>query len=241
MKRAYMIALISALGGVLVHLMVLLVIQVEMPGRRTAVNTPTSIHFVGQTGKSTSESFLGQAALNDSAPLFMPTVWNSASDLSRVACLQAATRIFEPFPPQLALLQTRPSEPLDCSGTMEPIDSRLPDGAAFYMARFGRVPPGPARAVSPGPNIRVELIGNAAGDPSLIQRIPEDLAGIVPLSLWNPIKMFLHLENGTPVGLPLLSQSSGFAEWDIALQQYFQELEFYHPLKDGYYQIWVYP
>ena len=241
MKRAYTIAIISVIGGVLVHLMVMLVIQVKMPARQSAGPKSAVVRFIGELGDTTSESVIDQAVLHDSAPLFMPTRWNLASDTGKVASLQSATRIFEPFQPQLLLVGTRPAAPLAGTSTASGGTSRLPGGSAFYLARFGRKVARPVTAISPGPTLRADLMEASNPRPAHKRQLPAELATSAPPSLWNPVKMFLQMENGMPVGVPLLSQSSGFADWDASLQRYFMQLDFYLQLDNGYYQIWVYP
>ncbi len=241
MKRAYTIAVVSMLGGLLVHMMVLLVIKVEMPAPKRPAARPAAVKYIGDLVEAGSGPVIEQADLSDSAPLFMPTSWNSASNLTQVASLQSATRIFEPFPPELALTGTSPVMPSAAvnAGSGQPL--RLPTGPAFYMARFGREVPRQITAVSPGPTLRIANIQSGGQDSADGDVVPVTLAETAPQSLWNPVKMFLQIQNGIPVGLPLLSQSSGFADWDAALQRYFASLEFYRQLDDGYFQIWVYP
>jgi len=59
--------------------------------------------------------------------------------------------------------------------------------------------------------------------------------------MWGPVQFFLHVSEGLPVGLPLLGQSSGFAEWDEVLQGFIGSLDFYRNLGDGYYRLAVFP
>jgi hypothetical protein len=241
MKRFYTIAIISVLGGLLVHLTVLLVIQIEIPSRARPDYGRTSVRFVGDLGNASSASVADQAALNDSAPLFIPTRWNSASNMSEVASLQSATRIFEPFPSQITLFESRPVAPMSRAATNNPQSALLPEGSAFFMARYGRKVAPAAKSVSPGPAASLTRIGPIDGEDPIRRQLPADLVTSSPASLWNPVRLFLHLEDGLPVGLPLLSQSSGYADWDSSLRAYFVQSDFYRRMNDGYYQIWVYP
>ena len=242
MKRAYAIAALSFIGGITVHLMVILVIQVENPLVRQLENQQAPIRYVGNLRKDAARSIHEQAALNDSAPLFMPTRWNLVSEVSDVASLKEATEIFQPFPARLSLLGAGPAS-LDPSGSRgDPQKFRLPHGSAFVLSRYGRRPDSGQLPVSAGASFVVRSLDTPDSEHTRhALELPEEILSNAPPSLWNPVQILLHLSGGLPIGLPMVGQSSGFAEWDASLQAHFSSLGFYRGHRDGYYQIWVYP
>ena len=241
MKSVYAIAVLSILGGLLVHLMVLLVIHIEGPVVRLPQEPPQEVKFIGSLSRDAMPSVIEQAALNDSAPLFMPTEWNLVSDMSNVASLQSATEIFEPFSPLLSLVDARPIAPMNAGRTDQSRDVWLPSGSAFFLSRYGRKAVEIPSITSEGVSFSVNQVDSSSRNSLNEQKFPLEVAASAPESLWNPVRLFLHLKGGVPIGLPLIAQGSGFVDWDASLQAYFTELAFYHQLNDGYYQIWVYP
>lgn len=241
MKRAYAIASLSVLGGVMVHLMVLLVLQIEGPSARDPYPGQAPIQYVGGLGSGADPALIQRATLRDSAPLFMPTKWNLVSQMDEVASLNQATEIFEPFAPILNLGQSNPVQPagIPLSGGVSRL--RLPDGPAFFLSRFGQLETATVAPEIAGPAFLVSRVGATASSDPGNTPLPPNLVAQAPPGLWNPVQFFLQMENGVPVGLPMVAQSSGFVGWDQSLQRHFTGLGFYRMLKDGYYQIWVYP
>ena len=241
MKSVRAIALFSIIGGILIHLAVFLVIRIEGPGDPAHRDEPPPVRYVGSPGGRDSPVLQQQAALFDSAPLFMPTQWNLVSEMSDVASLREATEIFGRFPPALRLPAYEP--PLPGPGSVQEIipGPLLPDGPRFYLARFGREASSPVYAASEGPGVRVEKLsgpqrGHLQGSP-----LPEPLSALAPSAFWGPARFYLHLSGGIPVGRALLIQSSGFPEWDEALHSFLGSLAFYRLLDDGYYRLSVFP
>lgn len=242
MKRIYTIATLSILGGLLLHLAVFMVIRVEGPVSRDPFPRQAPIRFVGDLDGDAAPAVLEQAALNDSAPLFMPTRWNLVSEVSEVASLKEATEIFQTFPAHLQLLETRPTS-LDLDQSLPGTAGfRLPEGSAFVLARYGRGEGSVSLPVSIGATYAVTRIDVPRAEVSSVGAgLSPQIGQSAPPSLWNPVQIFLQLNGGMPVGVPMVGQSSGFAAWDATLQDYFSSLEFYVTRSDGYYQIWVYP
>ncbi len=241
MKSAYAIAILSIIGGLLVHLMVLLVIRIEGPQSKQPDPDLHRVQYLGNLGEDTAPAIIDQAVLNDSAPLFMPTEWNPVSEMSNVASLQSATEIFEPFTPQLSIVDAKPTSPTQGRVRIDGQSSRLPQGSAFVLSRFGRKEQKSLTSISRGVSFSVVQVGLLSDISYEDHNLPVSMLASAPGSLWNPVQLFLHLQKGVPIGLPLVAQSSGFADWDTSLQGYFTQLSFYRQLKDGYYQIWVYP
>ncbi|MEX0332756.1 MAG: hypothetical protein AB3N64_15180 [Puniceicoccaceae bacterium] len=239
MKRLTATAVVSILGGTLIHLAVLTVIRIEAPVSRTPYEITTAVSYVGDLNREAAPAFLEQAALFDSAPLFMPTRWNPASRMAEVASLKEATEIFDRFPARLRLPEFEPHFP-GAPGMVLP-EPTLPQGPAFALARYGRVPSTSGDILSPGPTVQITSLRGPRAEIPETTSLPEGIQGLSPPALWTPVQLYLHVSEGLPVGIPLLAQSSGFIDWDQALQGFVTSMDFYGQLGDGYYHLLVYP
>ena len=240
MKRITATAAVSILGGILIHLAVLTVVHIEAPRLRQPLQDTTQVRYVGSLNRETAPSILQQAALFDSAPLFMPTRWNPGSQMAGVASLKEATEIFERFPALLSLPEFEPAFPGGRWATTGQV-REFPGGPAFALSRLGRKPATATRATSPGPSIQVKQLDLAVSGAPPGTVLPASLQALAPPTMWPPVQFYFHISEGLPAGLPLLAQSSGFADWDQALQSFISSLGFYRQLNDGYYHLWVYP
>ncbi len=241
MKRFSSIAYASILGGILLHLAVFTVIRIQVPPERARFKQPAEIHFMGNLDEDAEPAILQQAALLDSAPLFMPTQWNPVSEMSEVASLRGATELFDAYPADLQLPFARPLSPGSYGGKTASVEEQLPDGPAFILSRLGLVRPEKSEIRSPGSTVVIERLDSASPllYPSSV--IPSELQDQAPPALWNPVSFFFQLSDGWPAGLPVLAQSSGFPDWDESLQGYVSSLGFYRNLEDGYYRLSVFP
>ena len=241
MKRLRTIATISILGGVLIHMAVFMVIRIESPIQGRELPPQAEVVYVGNLGGQAGPSILQQAALLDSAPLFMPTRWNLASEMDEVASLKEATEIFDPFPARVLLPEARPSFPREGAPDASPGTDPLPEGPAFVLSRFGRSPAMPPVAVSRGPSVLIQGLTRSDAADAVSRVLPAAIQATAPPVLWSPVYFYIQMAEGIPSGAALLAQSSGFAEWDETLKDFFNSLDFYRNLGDGYYRLAVFP
>jgi len=241
MKLPGSIAGLAVLGGLAVHLSLLLVLRIELPEPPAPFPRQMEIHFIGDLHSGSDPLLQQQALLFDSAPLFMPTRWSAAGDLSGVASLQDATRVFSPFPPELRLPHARLPQVAD-SGTAGPEHAlRLPAEPAFILAGVRHPPGSIPGADHSGPQLRaLRLDRTGAGAPADLA-LPAALRSLAPGALWTPARFYLQLSGGFVAGEPVLSQSSGFSEWDQVLQDFIRSLDFHRLFSDGYFQVSVFP
>ena len=240
MKRLLPIALLTILLGLLAHLAVFFIVQIESPPVPDAQEARTVIEFVGDLGQGQDPVLREQALLRDSAPVFMPTRWNLASEMTGVASLREATEVFAPFPARIRLREAGPGS-FDGEKPPSKREYFLPHEAGFFLSLFGRNEI-PLREVSPSyPAIIAERMGTEV--PVWLDRspLPNSLEALRPAALWNPGRLFLQVREGRVFGVPLIARSTGFTEWDQALQDYLASLAFYSRLDDGYYRITAYP
>ncbi|MEX0321129.1 MAG: hypothetical protein AB3N63_03160 [Puniceicoccaceae bacterium] len=240
-RRSSSIAYASILGGIMIHLAVFTVIRVQGPAEREQFKQPAEIHFMGNLDEDAKPEILQQAALLDSAPLFMPTQWNPVSEMSEVASLRGATELFAAFPAELQLPSSVPPAPGTYANSNFSADYPLPAGPAFVLSRMGQVRPNQQRLPSPGSTVVIEQLDSASATANPKTILPAELQQQAPPALWTPVSFYFQLSDGWPAGLPVLAQSSGFPDWDDSLQSYVSTLGFYRNLADGYYRLSVFP
>lgn len=186
-----------------------------------------------------------QAVLLDSAPLFMPTPWNQASNLDEVASLREATEVFSPYPAAAKLPGDLVSFERD-DDLEEVMDGGVPGllgapDSGLVLAVLGRedAPLPEAEAVLPSALV-LGLSGEGAGHLERIS-LSEALSAKQPEELWSLASFYLQVRYGSPVGVPTLAGSSGYPQWDQQLRDYLGEPRFWHRWPDGYYRVQIYP
>ena len=240
MKPVKTIAWFSVLGGLILHLSILVVIRVEGPLQPSLPESSAEVRYVGQENHIQGEIYGERALLLDSAPLFMPTRWNAVSEMSKVASLRELTEIFDPYAASIQLSEVDLAFPETSIHEITPA-LLLPPESDFVLSRFEQSPL-PAPSVASGRvSVSIRSAGGREIDMPSGLYLPEPLQMKAPRSLWPPVRCYLHIRQGRPVGTPMLAQRSGILEWDNALKRHFQTLDFYHCLADGYYLVQVFP
>jgi len=242
MKRSLTLAVFVGIGGVLLHLGALLVVDVAFFAQKTPPEATVPISNMAFLPVQSNQGPGENRLLNDSAPLFMPTRWNPSADLSEVASLREATEVFERYGARLNLPQTLPDMArFSFNQAGGPLDLPLPAGSSFILSPLDRQIAEMADVPSQPPLVLAVNL-NATPYPSISESyLPERLLSAAPESLWEPFQCLLDLSGGSPAGLPLLEMSSGNATWDEALRQYVHSLQYYRILKNGYYRITIFP
>ncbi|MFO7726240.1 MAG: hypothetical protein R6V45_11890 [Oceanipulchritudo sp.] len=240
MKPLLPIALLTVVLGLVAHVGVFFFFRIERPSVPESAAEPTVMEFVGDLDRGRDPVLREQALLRDSAPVFMPTRWNLASEMAGVASLRESTEVFASFPAHIRLPDEVP-ESLDPDPEPFLFSQLLPEDPQFYLSLLGR-----NEAISGGgspsrPSWKAERIGRDAVVVKEDNPLPAVLEAVRPEALWNPAQFFLQIHEGKAVGVPLIARSTGFTEWDQALQDYAGSLEFYARLEDGYYRITIYP
>ena len=243
MNRLRLLLGLAVLGGLAIHVVLLLAPWKE---RDLPAEDPDSLGVLYFPRNGAADpSLREQATLFDSAPLFMPTRWNSASRYGNVTSLREATDLFIPYPARVRLPADPPalfprSVP-DPSG-LSPASGEDPEGIPdWLLARYGREPARPLPAVEPSGPVRIDRLSGPSTLPRQYVPLPADLAMSSPRELWQPAVFHLHLHHGSVVGRAVRRESSGFPEWDGALARYFSSPSFAGKLPDGYYRILVFP
>jgi hypothetical protein len=241
MRRLLPFAAIAVMGGFMLHIGIFYLIRIEVPVPRSVPEDPVSVDYLGDLGIRADPALRSQAVLRDSAPLFMPTRWNLVSQMGNVASLREATEVFAPYPPELTLPDSAPGSfpaEVDESRVRETLLSARPE---FYLSRYGRQARESIATPDSSPSALAQPLAGKLASPVRLESLPEGLRERAPETLWAPFQIYLQLVNGMPSGRPVIAQSSGFSDWDEALQDFVGSLDFYHSLQSGYYRITVYP
>lgn len=211
--------------------------EMLVPGEQTG---DAKVLFLGDRTGELVEVLEAEMDLRDSTPLFMPTVYNAASDLSGLRRLQDEAEAFRGYAADLLLplepFPEFPREPADLN-----LEAFVPSGTSFFLSRYKRQPFVPE---SPDAANRLLVVGRCLDCPQALtfrQSIEGLEAGLVPMGLWQPLVAYLHLIQGRTTGPPLLSSRSGYPDWDAHLLTLISREMSFPLFPDGYYQITIEP
>lgn len=228
---------ISLLLGVCVHLAGFLVFRVISNPLPTREESRPFVRYVSSDTLLSGVELEEQAALFDSAPLFIPGQWNAAHNL-------------HPPSRDRVLLRFPAYEPkIDFSSALVP--SSLPVGQTYAVKepvdllklRYWDLFRGFGQLAANLPQL--EEVGVFAEVRSLagevLRTVPVDVE-LVSLQAIQPAVYFLRVESaGRAVGRATLSASSGDVAFDAAVYTWLAESGFAAGLPDGMFEIRVYP
>jgi hypothetical protein len=157
-----------------------------------------------------------QAHLFDSAPLFLPTRWNSASSPVVRGLEQSPGDLFNPFPARLSYGEA--DFGLGTSGgerAKPPLESLKIFGDQTHTV-FGR---GEVDQPALDPRFAViEVFDFAHGQIVFRDSVSSSEAPVIPSRLWRPVDFLLQVEPIGVVGEPVLLGGSGVEEVDQFLR-----------------------
>lgn len=237
--RLRRIILSAIIGGVGLQLLIFVVLPVlpDLVGG-PAFRVP-ALHYRGAQGTSADPVLLEQAALADSAPLFLPTVWNSAADLSAIR-RPAPSALFPPFPDQITLSTSRPPPAAESEATGDPFQPGLLLAIERwpFMKGFGET------------NVPVEPLSPRSACLRFRQTGADSFSRIVSLAAteegnpgdgWTPARYYLLVDATGPIGEPLVGRSSGDEAADAWLGRKLRDPTLVAGLPVGYYEVLAEP
>lgn len=177
-----------------------------------------------------------QALLLDSAPLFLPTAWNTAPAWQERVEAAPDPNLFEAFPDEVTLQQDAMRPELPASTVADGLEQA---GALDPLAALGRAsrstPALPARSaffeIREMETGRIIASGAIQGDDALTA---------VPM-VWQPAEFLFRASPEGIVGAPLQSQGSGNDGVDGALRALITRSPRIQTLPPGYYSITIGP
>ena len=224
--------------GVFVHLLGFLAFHVVSNPLPTREPIQPFVQYVSPGTLLSGAALEEQAALFDSAPLFVPGKWNASHNLrpiSRERTLLSFDAYGEPRSDFSSGLISK-GLPLGLNfAVTEPVDLL----ALRYWDLFGGI--GQTASVveqleDTGVFVEVRTV-----EGSVVQTVPVELA-VLSLQAMQPTTYFLGVEaGGRALGRPTLSASSGDTAFDTAAYTWLVDSGFTNGLPAGFFEIRVYP
>jgi hypothetical protein len=224
--------------GVFAHLLGFLVFRVVSNPLPTSEAIPPFVQYVSPSKLLSGAALEEQAALFDSAPLFVPGKWNASHNLrpsSRERSLLSFDAYGEPRGDFSSDLISK-GLPLGLNfAVTEPVDLL----ALRYWDLFGGIGlTAPVVEQLEGTGVFVEV---RTVEGRVVQTVPVDLA-VLSMRAIQPTTYFLGVEaGGRALGRPTLSVSSGDTAFDTAAYSWLVESGFTAGLPIGFFEIRVYP
>ena len=229
---------LSLLLGVCVHLVGFLVFRVisnPLPSRDA---TPAFVQYVSPNSLLSGAALEEQAALFDSAPLFVPGQWNAAHNLQPPSLERALLRFPAYGEPQSDFSSALVSDGLPVGlsyAVSEPVD--------LLALRYWNLFRGVGQDASPiealeTTGVFAEVRTMQGG---VIRTAPVKVE-VLSMQAMQPATYFLRVEaEGRVIGRPTLSVSSGDAAFDAAAYTWLIDSGFTASLPAGFLEIRVYP
>lgn len=187
-----------------------------------------------QSTDAEMDLLLEQAFLSDSAPLFLPTRWNSAFAPVVRALEQRPPELFDLFPARFSYGEG--DFGLRAIETEEPeLNVALLDalGGTPYLP-FGRESVGAPSLTRRFASLEVARPGEEV---VLVEVLPEEDAPAGAGQFWRPAEFLVHVENVGVVGEPILLEGSGVEEIDQALREGIRSILRERMLDSGYFRV----
>jgi hypothetical protein len=226
------------LFGVCVHLLGFLIFRVVSNPLPTREAIPPFVQYVSPSTLLSGAALEEQAALFDSAPLFVPGKWNASHNLRPLS----RERTLLSFPaygePQSDFSSALISEGLPLglkSAVTKPVDLL----ALRYWDLFrgiGQTAPVVEEFQGTGVFVEVRTL-----EGRVVQTVSTDLA-VLSMQAIQPTTYFQGVDaTGRALGRPTLSVSSGDATFDTVAYDWLVESGFSAGLPAGFFEIRVYP
>lgn len=227
--------LVAAMAAVLVHAVGLLAFKVTTEPDDGNRALPEA-YLQYPRGDASARDM---AALFDTAPVFLPTEWNYASNYTVPGIKEQGIDLFESFPASIQLNAVTLEEVI---GPVKPEMTAsadiLKDGLLASFETFGREES--SVAVSEVQSGLVEVRDMRNGELVRSWNLPARFDDILRNDLFLAVFQ-VTVDVLGPVGEPLLLQGTGAGETDEALRDYLSDPLLFAGFSSGYYRINVGP
>ncbi|MDP4609991.1 MAG: hypothetical protein NWT02_02265 [Opitutales bacterium] len=231
---------VALMVGIAVHLAGFLIFRVVSNPLPTRDDRAAFVRYVSAGSLAGDLALEEQAQLFDSAPLFVPTQWNAAQNVS----LAQRDRVRERFPefePAIDLLKA-----LDNSDALiGSVDSVQQPGDLLasrfwvFFERFGQSDHAVQAFADVGHFAEIAVVGSAAQSAVTLD-CPMEFTDPAPVN--EPVQFYLRVGgDGRRLGEPLVSKSSGNEAFDRAARRWLQLPATVGRLPAGYLSVTVYP
>ena len=228
---------VSLLLGICIHLAGFLVFRVSSDPLPSREAVEPFVQFVSPETLASGAELDEQAALFDSAPLFIAGQWNAAHNLSIPRDDRSLQR-FPAYQPEMNV-----ASELIPEGTSLGPNYAVREPFDLLASRFWDLFRG--IELSESNPVQLDAVGVFAEVRSLTGQVIQSRRVDVDLSTSQaiqPVRFFVRLEaGGRLLGTPTLSVSSGFSEFDEVAYDWLVDSGFAASLDAGYFEVIVYP
>lgn len=233
---------IALLLGVLLHLSGFFIFRVIFNPLPSSEEGAAFIALVPTDVEDDEDELIEQASLFDSAPLFIPGEWSSASNVFSSRVLQD-WQVLPDFEPSIELKEEVQPDRLSLpviAAVEEPsdlLDFRFWDlFSAFGQGEIQMEAPGAWNSLA----VATVISGNGEYSPGSSIHLEADLAS--GEFAMRPLVYFLNMSApGLPLGDPLLRQSSGSASLDAEVAEWLTRPDTLAKLPAGFLELRVFP
>ncbi|MDQ8195192.1 hypothetical protein QEH59_12200 [Coraliomargarita sp. SDUM461004] len=228
---------ISLLLGVCVHLAGFLVFRVISNPIPTREEQRPFVQYVSPDTLLSGAELEEQVALFDSAPLFVPGIWNAAHNLQPPSRDQGLLR-FPAYEPSIDFSTALVADGLQ-DGLNYPVSEPIDLLALRYwdlFRDFGKEAVVPQKLQVSGAFAEVRTLAGA-----VLCTVPFELEQLSSQTL-QPASYYLRVEaSGRMLGRPTLAASSGDTSFDASAYTWLLEEGFSVRLPAGFFEVRVYP
>lgn len=231
---------VALMVGVAVHLAGFLLFRVISNPLPTRDDRAAFVRYVSAGSLAGDLALEEQAQLFDSAPLFVPTKWNAAQNVS-LAQRDRVRERFAEFEPSIDLLKALDnSDALIGSGDSvgQPGDL-LASRFWVFFERFGQSDDVVQTFADTGHFAEVAIVGSARQSAMTLD-CPMEFNDPAPVN--EPVQLYIRVGgDGRRLGEPLIATTSGNEAFDRAAQRWLQLPATVGRLPAGYLSVTVYP
>lgn len=234
----------ALLFGVVIHLIGFFFVRMDSSPLPILAEDQPFVTFVSTDSFTGGSELEAHAVLQDSAPLFIPTVWNAAQSFPPVLRPVVGGK-FPEFEPDINLIaELRPADlEIDPAFNIEKPMEMLASRFWRLFKDFGQSGEVPQRFPDTSPIAEIVVVAGAGSAEAFeLLTLPVEVEGRSAVSASAPVVYFLRVSGGFGVlGAPTLGQSSGHDSFDRAVLAWLQRPEVRAQLPAGYLEITVIP
>tara|TARA_B110000037_G_scaffold212998_2_gene266557 strand:+ start:64854 stop:65600 length:747 start_codon:yes stop_codon:yes gene_type:complete len=234
--RSRLFLVIVVLGaGLAVHWLLFAFVSISIGAGPREPSSTFDVAWVESRQEALDEGWADSALLFDAEPLFLPTEWNSASDVTEIARLRDATELFPPFSFRIGALTM--SAPTITAGSVGDLPLISEKTKLFRLFLDG----GPDEVSSlqaSGVHVRIHSLSEEGAQLEITEILTVDVSQAPP-TLWNPLEYVMILDPAFGAEMPLKLSSSGSVEWDDLLTEALSGSPVLEGLPYGYYRVYV--
>ncbi len=234
------IAKVAIIIGVSFHLLGFLAFHVQSSSDDKIIFPAPSVQYHSAEVKKNNRLLSEQAELYDSAPLFLPTSWNYASNTDVFTLEVDIAPLFPSYSAEIEISDDT-LKPDIRNGNSTIIRARDSLKYKYWdlFSTFGEEKQ-PENWIS-GRRAYMEVYDMMGDRLVRSETLPEDLGALNEMPLWTPLEYLVTIDILGALGEPMLLQGSGIEKIDAIMRAYISEPAFGARLEPGYYKVAIGP